>query len=108
MSRKKGEDLAERAANLALRYTELEDRYKCLIEDHNSLEKHYEESMRNAASLRSQLEDMRKQRDMAFGNADGAEMRLRDKQIDLARCLGWIDAKMDRPPHVDTITEIPF
>jgi len=106
MSRKKGEDLAERAANLALRYAELEERHKHLISDQQSLERHYQESMRNAASLRASLEDMRKQRDRAVDNAEGAEMRLRDKQIELARCLGWIDCKMDKPPQLDL--QIPF
>jgi chromosome segregation ATPase len=58
------------------------------------------------SGLRSQLEDMRKVRDRAVDNAEGAEMRLRDKQMELSRCLGWIDARMDRPPQLDL--QIPF
>jgi chromosome segregation ATPase len=115
MSRKKGEVLAERAANLAIRYAQLEQRvHKLLAErdglagDLRSLEKHYEQTMENAKSLRLQLEDMRKQRDRAVNSAENAESRQIEVQRNLDRCLGWIDAKEGKPPLLEVRPELPF
>lgn len=62
----------------------------------------------DAGALRAQLEEMRKQRDFAQGEAENARLRLRITEIDLARAMGWIDAKRDCPPAVDTDARIPL
>lgn len=59
-------------------------------------------------SLRVQLEDMRKQRDRAVDEAENERLRARTAERNLDRAMGWVDAKMDRPPELDTFTGRPF
>lgn len=114
MPRKKDEDLAERAANLAIRYAELEQQMLDVMRerdgykgDLHSLEKHYEQTMENAKALRSQLEDMRKQRDEAQRDARQTREAFQLVRRDLDRCMGWIDKSRDCPPTLQ-YSELPF
>ena len=64
--------------------------------------------------LRKQIEDMRRQRDQAMIGEENERMRARIAETNLARAMGWADAKMDRPPEmmdlegVDVNQRIPF
>jgi chromosome segregation ATPase len=109
MSRKKGEESwMDRAIRLSVKLAETEDALKESRQETKMAEDAYNKLADAISGLRSQLEDMRKVRDRAVDNAEGAEMRLRDKQMELARCLGWIDAKMDKSPQIDDFGRIPF
>jgi septal ring factor EnvC (AmiA/AmiB activator) len=108
MSRKKDEDLEGRLVLVAMKCAELEKALHESRRETMAAEDAYSKLADAISGLRSQLDDMRKVRDRAVDNAEGAEMRLRDKQMELARCLGWIDAKMDKSPQIDDFGRIPF
>lgn len=58
--------------------------------------------------LRKSLEDMRRQRD----RAEAREENEREKRIvamkNLYRVMGWVDARLDKPPLLEDLGEIPF
>jgi uncharacterized protein YoxC len=58
--------------------------------------------------LSAQLEDMRKQRDRAVDEAERERFRARSAENNLSRAMGWVDAKMDKPPLLADAGEWPF
>lgn len=71
----------------------------------------YADSLATAGNeMRKIIEDMRKQRDRADERADLADRRCTDARANLYRAMGWIDAKMDKPPEItpDFNREMPF
>lgn len=107
MSRKKGEETwMDKAIRLSVKLAETEDALKESREETKMAEAAYNKLADAVSGLRAQLEDMRKQRDRAVDQAERAEVRLRDKQIELSRAMGWIDCKMDKPPLFET--GLPF
>lgn len=58
--------------------------------------------------LSKSLEDMRKQRDRAVDEAERERFRARSAENNLSRAMGWVDAKMDKPPLLGDAGEWPF
>jgi predicted nucleic acid-binding Zn-ribbon protein len=79
-----------------------------LRQDKQYAEKAYDNLNAAVVELRKQLEDMRKQRDRAVEEAERERSRARAAQSNLSRAMGWIDAKMDKPPFIDDTGEWPF
>jgi DNA repair exonuclease SbcCD ATPase subunit len=60
------------------------------------------------AELRKSLDDMRRQRDRAQGEEERERERRTIAHKNFYRAMGWIDAKMDKPPLLEDFGEIPF
>lgn len=104
---KKGEETWEnKAIRLSIKCTELEQALEESRGDTKRAEEWGEHLAAAVNQLKIELADMRKHRDRAVEQAGEAKMALRDKRIELARAMGWIDCKMDKPPQLDL--QIPF
>ena len=115
MARKKDNPtLEEHAAQLALRYTELEKALAVITEDRDGL-------VNKVIDLEQRIADLKKNRDELY--ADGKAWAERCRQAeretrelresrdlirrDLDRCMGWIDKSRDCPPALQ-YSELPF
>lgn len=58
--------------------------------------------------LRKALEDTRRQRNEARNEAEGYRSRCHAAELGMSRAMGWVDAKRDVPPHIESPLEIPF
>jgi outer membrane protein TolC len=58
--------------------------------------------------LRKSLEDMRRQRDMAQAREENEREKRIVAQKNLYRVMGWVDARLDKPPLLEDFGEVPF
>jgi hypothetical protein len=70
-------------------------------EKYRNLQKAHDGVLAAMADLRKQVDDLRRQRDVALEDTNMARGRLEISIINHARAMGWIDAKMDRPPEIE-------
>ncbi len=98
----------QRVAELLCERDALHNEVVALRQDVAAAEKAHDNLAAAANELRIQLEDMRKQRDMAQCRAEDAQEQERIADGNMKRLLGWVDAKMGKPPALECSSRIPF
>lgn len=73
----------------------------CARDEASYWKKTYTDLSAAVADLRKQLEDMRRQRDRAVDQAEQDRARCERARENLARAMGWVDAKMDQAPMLE-------
>ena len=86
--------------DLTRKLTVAENEIKGLRDDVSSAERAYTVMCNAVSDLRKSMDDMRGQRDEAQQDAKEWSGAFRGAEKDLARALGWIDAKMDKGPRL--------